>query len=252
VPAVHRVAAACASALLFAAVAAAQSPPESSEVRSSEKVQLGAGIVAGVPVGDFADNVESAGGLFAGFDIRLRSSIFSVGGEIAWLLYGDTSRTVDLGPLVPEIPGASIKVNTENQLLMVHARVRAQRPAGRWRPYADGVVGFNRIYTTTSIEGGVDCPGDAPGCVPIDAPGSTNASDYVLSYGGGAGVTFRFKRHPTKMSPRLDLSLRYLRGGEASYLPEGGIRVDGGVAVLEISHSRTDMVLLYIGITIGR
>lgn len=51
---------------------------------------------------------------------------------------------------------------------------------------------------------------------------------------------------------RRDVSVRYLYGGEADYLREAGIRREGGQAVLDINHSRTDMVVVYIGVAVGR
>jgi hypothetical protein len=52
---------------------------------------------------------------------------------------------------------------------------------------------------------------------------------------------------------RLDLSLRYLYGGEAVYLTEGDIhwQMDGPV-ILQPRRSRTDLLMVYVGLAWGR
>ena len=61
-----------------------------------------------------------------------------------------------------------------------------------------------------------------------------------------------FEFTPRNGAPKLDLSLRYLRGAEGTYLTKGAIRVDGSTGILDLSRSRTDMVALYVGVVFGR
>jgi hypothetical protein len=199
-------------------------------------------MLIGVPVGDFSENVDSAGGFSGHLDVGLGDSVFSVGGEMAYLWYGDTSRKAPLSPTIPEIV---VTVNTENTMFLMHGRLRAQRREGRLRPYVDGLLGFAYIATTTSIEESADC--DVTGCSNL---GSTNLDDFTWNLGGGAGVQIGFGPPPDKF--RLDLAVRYLAGGEANYLREGAIRVVGDQTFFDVSHSRTDMVAVYIGLAIGR
>jgi hypothetical protein len=63
-------------------------------------------------------------------------------------------------------------------------------------------------------------------------------------------VTVGFGSSPS--TARIDISVRYFREGEADYLREGAIRREDGQAFLDISRSRTDMVLLFIGVSFGR
>jgi len=219
-----------------------QSPPASSQSAREPIAQGGFGILIGAPVGDFAENVEAAGGFSAHLDVALRQSIFSVGGEIAYLTYGSTSRDAPLSPTIPEIV---VTVNTNHTMFLMHGRLRAQRRSGRLRPYADGLLGFTYIATKSSIE-------DFGSCVETicSSLGATNLDDFTWSLGGGAGVQIGFGPPPDRF--RLDLSLRYLAGGEANYLKEGAIRVEGDQAFFDVSRSRTSMVTLYIGLAIGR
>jgi hypothetical protein len=209
------------------------------------RFQGGVSFVQAFAVGDFAERVNlAAGGLFQ-FDVGLGDRILSIGGEIGYMGYGHADRTVDVSSLVPEVPHAVLTVSTDNFMLPMYARLRAQRKYGRWRPYADALVGGNLIATRSSIgcsaNDDTTCSGDTS---------ATNARDFVLSVGAGGGVMFEFT--PRNGAPKLDLSVRYLRGAEGTYLTKGAIRVDGSTAILDLSRSRTDMVALYVGVVFGR
>ena len=198
-----------------------------------------------MPLGEFRTNIDSAGGFSGHLAIGLGESVVTLGGEAAYLWYGEESRKV---PLSTTIPDLAVTVNTDNAMFLLHGRVRAQPRQGRWRPYVDGLFGFTDIFTKTSIEGGSDCSFVDLLCDTLIQ--STNSRDFALSYGGGAGVMVGFGSPPS--AARLDISVRYLKGGEAEYLREGAIRREGGQAFLDISRSRTDMVMLYIGVAVGR
>jgi hypothetical protein len=78
----------------------------------------------------------------------------------------------------------------------------------------------------------------------------TNLDDLVFSAGGGGGVGIALTRSG---HVRLDLSLRYLYGGEAKYLTEGDIQWRSeGPPTLTPRRTRTDMLLIGIGIVFGR
>ncbi len=209
------------------------------------RVQGGIGILGAVPLGEFRTNIDSAGGFSGHLAIGLGESVVTLGGEAAYLWYGEESRKV---PLSTTIPDLAVTVNTDNAMFLLHGRVRAQPRQGRWRPYVDGLFGFTDIFTKTSIEGSSDCSVVDFFCESLLQ--STNSRDFALSYGGGAGVMVGFGSSPS--AARLDISVRYLKGGEAEYLREGAIRREGGQAFLDFSRSRTDMVMIYIGVAVGR
>lgn len=219
-----------------------QAAPAQGQSRERPRWQVGVGAIVGIPVGEFADNVDSAGGLSGHFDVALGDSIVSLGAEGSYLLYGTESRRVPLSPTIPDIV---VTVDTENSVALVHGRVRVQSREGRLRPYVDGLLGFSYLATRTSIDESTDC--DPWGCSNL---GSTNLDDFTPSLGGGAGLQVGFGAPPHAW--KLDLSVRYLAGGEADYLREGAIHREGGGAFFDISRSRTDMVLVYIGVAFGR
>jgi hypothetical protein len=236
---------AAAIACIVSAFVAHPAHAQTSSPAERPRFQAGANFVQAFAVGDFAERVNLAvGGLFQ-FDVGLGDSIFSVGGEVGYLAYGHVNRKVDVSSLIPEVPHATLSVTTTNSMIPMHARLRAQRKYGRWRPYADALFGGNLISTDTSIgcstNNDATCSGDNS---------ATNAEDLVLSVGAGGGVMIAFTPRPGV--PRLDASFRYLRGSEGTYLTKGAIRREGSTAIFDVSRSRTDMVALYIGAVIGR
>lgn len=221
---------------------AVQTPPPPVAAPGPRRWQGGLGLALGVPVGDFSGNVDIAAGLTGQFDYGLSSSVFSLGAEATILFYGSESRRV---PLVG-LPDLSVRVERSNQMALLHGRLRAQPREGRVRPYLDALVGFNYISTRTRVDADDVC-GRQGSC---DDSSRTDLDDLVLSAGGGAGVTFGFGADPH--TTRLDLGVRYLYGGEADYLTKAGIPWGGDPIALEPHRSRTDMVMIYIGVAFGR
>lgn len=212
-----------------------QPGPVPDQPAASTRFQLGLGMMIGVPVGSFGDHVELSGGTSGHFDVSLGRSLVSLGGEVTGLWYGNETREVPLS----SIPELSVTVDTTNYIVLVHGRLRVQAREGRVRPYVDGLVGFIDLFTTTSIDEGscTGCSGDS----------ETHINDIALSAGGGAGLMVEVGR-----SVKFDVSVRYLAGGEAEYLTEGAVRWEGGQTILDVSRSRTDIVLVYIGVALGR
>ena len=232
-------------ACVLSVLAAHSAYAQTSSAAGRPRFQAGASFVQGFAVGDFSERVNlAAGGLFQ-LDVGLGDGIFSVGGEIGYMGYGHANRKVDVSSLIPEIPNATLSVSTTNYMVPMHPRLRAQRRGGRWRPYADALFGGNLISTDTSIDCSANNDSTCSG-----GNSATNAEDFVLNVGGGGGVMIGFSERPRV--PRLDVSFRYLRGGEATYLTKGAIRRDGSAAIFDLSRSRTDMVVLYIGAVFGR
>jgi hypothetical protein len=233
-------------ALLTIAPAAAQEepvePPSSADASAETQparripIQAGIGVLGGVPIGTFGENIDSAGGFSGHLGVGLGGSMVTVGGELAYLWYGEEKRKV---PFSLTIPDVVVNVTTSNAMFLAHGRIRVQQREGRWRPYIDGLLGLTDIFTKTSIDLGSVCTGTV--CSDV-SPSTTNLRDVVLSYGGGGGVMIGFGSPPS--AARLDISVRYLRGGEADYLRQGTIRREDGQVFLDRSRSRTDMIIV--------
>jgi hypothetical protein len=221
---------------------AAESSADDARQESPLPIQVGIGILATVPLGTFGENIESAGGVSGHLGVWLGSSVVNLGGELTYLWYGEEHRRV---PFSLTIPDAELDVNTSNAMFLAHGRLRVQPRQGRWRPYADGLLGLTDIFTKTSVDLGTFC---SVSCTDI-GPSTTNLRSVALSYGGGVGVMIGFGSPPS--AARLDISVRYLRGGEADYLRQGAIRRENGQVFLDKSRSRTDMIAIFIGVSGG-
>jgi hypothetical protein len=215
------------------------------DVREADRWQGGVGFLGAAAVGEFETFVpDGAAGVLGHVNRSLGRSIFSLGAEISWTQYGSETRSLSIASLVPEVPDASVEVHTYNAMFALHGRVRAQLPRGRFRPYVDGLLGFTNIYTTSQVNGEDGCE---EGCV---LGSESQSSDFVMSYGGGAGVTINFTS--SERAPRLDVAVRYVRGDTADYLTEGSLHTVGDQVIRDFSRSRTDRLDLYLGITFGR
>jgi len=207
------------------------------------------GLVIGVPQGEFHENVGNVGiGLSGDIMGRIAGSPLLVGGSLGFMIYGSERRRE---PFSTTIPDVTVDVITSNNILLGHFLMRLQPPVGSVRPYAEGLVGFKYFFTQTRIESeGFDSED------PIAE--STNLDDFAFSYGGGIGLAIRLwdsSAHRLEtgegiFSGLLDLRLRYLLGSEAEYLKKGSIDRTGGVLTYDIQRSKTDMLNVYIGISL--
>ena len=234
--------------VLFVCLACASSnawAQSAGQQREIDRWQVGGGFLGATAVGEFETFVpDSAPGIFGHINRSLGRSIFSLGAELSWNQYGSESRSLALGPLVPEVPDAAVEVHTYNAMVGLHGRLRAQLPSGRFQPYADGLFGFTNIYTTSQVKGEDGCD---EGC---SLGSESQSSDFVLSYGAGAGVMINFTSR--ERVPRLDVGVLYLAAGRADYLTEGSVRAESGQVIRDFSRSRIDRFGVYIGVVFGR
>jgi hypothetical protein len=229
------------SGLMVAALAIAFVPDYCSAGMSG-----GLSFMLGFPQGEFSDNVDNTGyGLSGELAYKPRMWPFSIGGSLAYMIYGQEKRTE---PFSYTIPDVFVDVITTNSILSGHILLRAEVPRGPIRPYVDGLLGFNYLFTETKIEGYSDEP----------IAKTTNLDDAVFSYGGGGGILIKIFGDETALrkarlgrSPLvfIDLRLRYLLGGEAEYLKEGSIGRVGTTVVYDVIQSKTDLLTFHIGVT---
>ena len=201
------------------------------QAQTKDRVQLGVYFLTVVPRGEFSENLtnNSYGAGVQGL-VRIGSSPFLVGGDLALVIYGDEIRR---DPTIPD------GVTTSNFIFVPHFVLRAQPRSGFIRPYVDGLIGLKYLWTETSIP-----------AISVDEPAVTdiNLSDTAFSYGVGGGLQIS----PTKERESrfmLDIGVRYLRGGRAEYLREGSIREVNGTLVYDVFSSRTDVLAVQVGVT---
>ncbi len=199
----------------------------------------------GYPQGDFKDQLDrNAYGAGAQFFYSPSRSPFAIGVELGVKNYGNEDRRERFSTTIPDV---TVKVETSNNMVDGFLILRGQVPNGPIRPYVDGLVGFNYLFTETKISDASD--GDK-------VASSTNQDDAVFAYGAGGGVMVRVYDGGNSEGKKpfqilLDAGVRYVIGGEAKYLKEGSIRREGGNVTYDLIESKTDMLRLHVGV-VGR
>lgn len=206
------------------------------------KIQMAVDFAMGFPQGEFGDNVDNTG-LGMNFDIlyRLSQGPLLIGGSVGFLTYGKHSRTEPFSTTVPDL---LVTVDTTNNILPVYFLLRYQPATAHRavRPYAEGLFGFQYLWTQTSIANS------------NDDLSSTNLSDTVWSAGAGGGLFVRLLQGgivggaAPAYSIDLKLGVRYLWGGTADYLTEDSIVFDNGSPVYFVRTSRTNLLAANIGV----
>lgn len=220
--------------VLFNANAISSYPP---------RFQAGANFLLEFPQGEFKDNVNHTGFGFSGeFLYALPMIPISVGLSGAYIIYGNDTRQVRFFPGI----AVDVDVETSNNIATGHFLLRAQQRQGTIRPYLDGLIGFNYLFTQTLIK-------NRSGGEEIAS--SINVDDFAFSYGGGAGIMISVYQSPIEeirhnaglARVNVDLRLRYLFGSEAKYLFEDSIEIAGEDVFYNESRSLTDIITLQIG-----
>jgi hypothetical protein len=215
-----------------------------SSLSAQPRFQGGLNFALGFPQGAFKENTGSNGyGLSGQFAYRLPETPFWIGANLGFLIYGNDTREINF-------PGAPVwvDVTTSNNIFMGHLMLRVQAPSGAMRPYIDGLLGFNYLWTETRIED-QDYNDDNN-----DIASSTNLDDAAWSYGAGGGILFQVYTPPEREDGTrpidgvfVDVGVRYLRGNEAEYLKEGSITQVGNDWHYDVKKSVTDIVVWHIG-----
>jgi hypothetical protein len=212
---------------------------------ASAQATAGGGLMVGVPIGEFSDVLNTVGfGATAHLMYAFEQAPVALGIEGGLMIYGHENTRVPLGS--GHLGRVHVDVVTTNNIGLGHLVLRLAPDLGIFRPYVDGLVGFNYLWTESRIE---DVRSDQSVFT------STNFSDFAFSYGGAAGFmvnvydTASDQGRPVRVM--VDARLRYLRGSEAEYLKAGSIREDQqGNLITTSERSRTDMLIPQVGVTV--
>ena len=230
--------------------------PASENAKPRIDAQASFRFIGAVPQGGLRDNISLGGGVQGFIGGWLGQGPLMLGLDVAFLGYGSTTDEVPFSSTVgPRVP---VEVSTSNNVLETHLSARLQRRRGRFRPYAEGLVGFKYLFTQTRIgdDGFGDDFGDDFG---DEVASSTNYDDFALSAGAGAGVDVRvFQREKpakTVQAVSLRLGVQYLLGTEAEYLAEGELTDENGDGrldedELDVRRSRTTFLQPQVGVTL--
>lgn len=215
--------------------------------------------VAAVPQGAFAESASPAGGVSVGAYVAVPRTPVAVG------LEGMAARLGSEWRMVPAGIGRTA-VTTTSGLAQGLAVLRIQRRRGVLRPYLDAVAGVTYV-TTTSGPDGVPTDRDDEGgtgarsCTPMPScapqrvvPASVAFGDAAGLAGIGVGVQVGVGRSGPRQTPRvaLDARVRVLAGAEAEHVAPADVVHYGDVTVGVLArHSRTDLVVPHLGVTVG-
>ncbi|TVQ13458.1 MAG: hypothetical protein EA364_06540 [Balneolaceae bacterium] len=200
-----------------------------------------------IPQGPFRDNVERLGpGINFMFGYQFPNTPFLLGVDAGFVSFGSDERTEQLSPTIPDL-----RVRIRNSYNMGHGQLllRMQGMNPGFRPFMDALLGFNYLYTETTLTNRGSF-GEEP------VLRDTNFDDWALSYGLGAGVQIKLSEFMadddmsgTSKPARLYLTLqtRYMLGDEAEYL--NSLSTENGNVVYDIRKSRTNLIYIQVGVT---
>lgn len=212
-------------------------------------VITGIGILGGFPTGEFGENVKNPGiGLsgYVGYMIPRTPAV--IGLDLGYLIYGHERRIEQFSLTIPDV---LVGVVTENNIFSMNAFLRLQTQTDPLRFYVEGIVGFNYLFTSTTIE-------DLPRLSGEEIASSTNLDDFAFTKGVGGGLLIELWRGGEDRTPQnrslrtvaLDFRMRYLDGSQADYLKRGDIVRRSGSAELNITKSTTDLITAHLGVAV--
>jgi hypothetical protein len=162
---------------------------------------------------------------------------------LAYHIYGWQSRWE---PLSWTIPDVWVKVSTSNAVFRSHALLRLQPKMGPARPYLEGLIGLQHLTTDTRAYDDSSWEYD-------QIAGTNHIRSTVFSYGLGGGLMLAlYGRAPSPekgpFAVLLDIGVRYIRGGSATYMRPGDIVPEDGGLTYYVNRSRTDILIPKVGV----
>jgi hypothetical protein len=187
---------------------------------------FGINLAVGAPQGDFARNVDVAGGLDAFGTVSLGAgSPLGLRFEGAYLVYGSDHQ---------------FDLNTTYAIATLGVGPQITVGQGPMRLYGFGTVGFSYISAYSSFPDGCGC---------YSYGSQTDFSDWTQALQAGGGVLLTLGRR-TPVS--LDIGARYLSSGFANYVAPGDVQPQpNGDIVVFTSRARPNLTIVHFGVSIG-
>lgn len=181
-------------------------------------------LLGAFPSGEYGDAVDGAG---AGVDAMIGGrvgDVLQLGLQLGWSRFGQA--------IVEDFDGrlGEIADNT----FMSHVVLRVQPRFGRVRPYVEGLLGTRALFTT--------------GSTGLLGEPYLDGSEWVASYGLGAGLGVRLLGGAEGPQLSLSAGLRHLWGGQATHLVVRDRHPD---PIFELRRSRTDVWQPRIGLSVA-
>lgn len=203
------------------------------EVRESGTA--GGALLLGIPVGQFKDHVDVAGGVggFAAFNLD-RAGATSLRLDGSYLIYDNLRDVAYLSGGYVSYP---VDLNTSSYIVTFRAGPQITLGQGPVRLYGFGMGGFSYFATSTSYDDACGCGGSFASATQYD--------DFNLAWETGGGLQIALGRGHQPVL--LDLGARYLHNGRTSYVPA---RTLAGGSITPIV-SEANLVVVQLGLSIG-
>ncbi len=125
--------------------------------------------------------------------------------------------------------------------IFLNLRVDPLKENALFRPFIDGMMGWNDFYSTITVERET-----LNGYDDVENNNSSKGR-WAMAYGGSGGVNIRLDK---KASAYLELKTSYLLGNNTKYLTNPRINNDGSATFIE-KESETNMIIPQVGLRFG-
>jgi len=196
----------------------------------------------GTPQGDFQQSLDrNSYGLDLAFTYQVGRDIpLHIGAGMVYQNYGWRERSAQFIDGVPEV---DVNVRTTNNLITPQLLMRLEPRYGGFSPFVEGSIGFNYLYTESSIRDEYEDD---------EIASSVNYDYFTSNVGIGGGAKFLlwegYDEDGDFWGIHLFLKTKYMLGGEALYLREGDLVANGNDLELNLSRSRTDLTTFNVGV----
>ncbi|AXJ02014.1 Outer membrane protein beta-barrel domain-containing protein [Cyclonatronum proteinivorum] len=212
------------------------------EKAAAQEAEFALNFQIGVPQGDFGEKLDRTGyGISGMAGYRLPYSPLMLGIDAGFLTFGTDRRRV---PISPTIPDVTVQVDNSYNMANFSFFTRLTGRDIRFRPYVDALIGFNYLYTDSTIR---------DRRTQEEVVSDTNFDDFAFAYGLGGGFRVLIWEGVAPQTSRayFNVNARYMRGGNAEYVRPGSIDTSGGELTFDVLESRTDILNFNIGFTVN-
>jgi hypothetical protein len=203
------------------------------------RVSAGGSLLGFAPSGEFAENVDFAGGLGGHFLFKLDpQGVAALRLDASYLVYGHERYRTPLGG--GPLGLIQVDVNTTNSIVAGGLGLQLLSPGRTVRPYANASIGFSYFSTSSSVEGVDNAEAFAS---------STNYEDGGFAWTAGGGLYIPLTLRKVLVS--LDLAVRFIDNGERDYLRDDGITFVNNQVQLNPVSSDAKGVQYMLGVTVS-
>jgi hypothetical protein len=192
------------------------------------------------PRGDFADNVDAAGGIGGYYLFSLDpDGVIALRADVGYMVYGSEHYRTPLG--TGPLGLITVDVNTTNNIALGGLGIQLMTPSRSIRPYATANAGFSYFFTESSVEGTDNSEAFAS---------TTNYDDGGFAWSAGGGLLIPVAKGGRTVV-NIDLGVRYLDNGKRDYLRSDGITFEDGDVVLHPVRTEAKGVQFSLGVAIS-